>query len=250
MEESDYIYGRHAVLEALRACPERVNKLFIAEGTQGRAVREIHELARRAKVVVKILPRKALERYAAGEVHQGVAASVSPVEYAEPDELMHPYRNGNPALLLVLDSVTDPQNLGAILRTAEAVGVDGVYIPRHRAVGLTAMVAKHSAGASQFVPVARITNVAATVDMLNGNGFQTVATTGDAQPTIYEIDLRPPTAIVIGSEGTGIRPLVQRKCTSSARIPMRGKISSLNASAATAVVLYETLRQRTIANRG
>lgn len=232
------------MLEALRSCPERVNKLFIAEGTHGPTMHEIHELAHRGRVLVKILPRNALERYASGEVHQGVVASVSPVEYADPDELMQPYRDGKPALVLVLDSITDPQNLGAILRTAEAVGVSGVLIPRHRSIGLTPVVAKHSAGASQFVPVARVTNVAVTVGRLNECGIQTVATAGDADKTIYEIDLSLPTAIVIGSEGTGIRHLVRSKCELAVRIPMQGKISSLNASAATAVILYEALRQR------
>lgn len=244
MEESEYIYGRRAVLEALRASPERVNKLFLADGSRGRTTDEIRELARRNKVVVKFLPKRALERYAPGTAHQGVVASMAPVGYADADALMEPHQKGGPALILLLDGITDPQNLGAILRTAEAVGAGGVIIPRHRSVALTPVVAKHSAGASQFVPVARVANIATTLDTLQENGVQTVGTADEAETSIYDVDFTMPTGIVIGSEGGGLRPLVRRKCQVVARIPMRGRISSLNASVAAGVVLYEALRQR------
>lgn len=244
MDESGYIYGRRAVLEALRASAERVNKLFIAQGIRGETINEIRELARQNRVVTKTLPRRGLERYAPAGSHQGVVASMAPQSYADADDLMRPYQDGEPALLLALDGITDPQNFGAILRTAEAVGVGGIIIPRHRSVALTAVVAKHSAGASEFVPVARVPNIARAVDQINENALQTVGTAGDAEATIYEIDFTQPTAIVIGSEGAGLRPLVRKKCGVVARIPMRGRIASLNASAAAAVVLYEALRQR------
>lgn len=244
MGESGYIYGRRTVLEILYSSPERVNKLFIAEGDHGPTIAEIRELAQRNRVVTKFLPKHALNRYAPGTAHQGVVASVSPVRYAEADTLVEPYPEGKPTLLLLLDGLTDPQNFGAILRTAEAVGVNGVIIPRHRSVGLTSVVAKHSAGASEYVPVARVPNIATIADTLNSNGLQTVGTAGDAEKTIYEIDFTLPTAIIIGSEGTGIRPLVRRNCSAMARVPMQGKIASLNASVAAAVVLYEALRQR------
>ncbi len=169
---------------------------------------------------------------------------MTPTSYADADDLMEPYPGGDPALLVVLDGITDPQNLGAILRTAEAVGATGVFIPRHRSASLTSVVAKHSAGASQFIPVARVPNVVRVIETLRENGVQTVGAAGDAEKTIYEVDFTPPTAIVIGSEGTGLRPLVRKKCDLLARIPMRGKIASLNASAAAAVILYEALRQR------
>ncbi len=244
MEESGHIYGRRAVLEVLRSSPDRVSKLFIAEGSRGRTTNEIRELARRHRVVTKTLPRRALERYAPEAAHQGVVASVAPVSYADADELIELYPKGKPALILVLDGITDPQNFGAILRTSEAVGVSGVIIPRHRSVGLTPVVAKQSAGAAQYVPVARVANIATTVDRLKENGIQTVGAAGDADTTMYEIDFKLPTALVIGSEGTGLRSLVRRKCELTARIPMGGKISSLNASVAAAVLLYESVRQR------
>jgi 23S rRNA (guanosine2251-2'-O)-methyltransferase len=244
MGETEYIYGRRAVLEALRSSAERVNKLFIAEGTRGRTITQIRELARRRKVVTNTLPRRGLERYVSGGAHQGVVASVAPVDYADADELITPCHEGKPALLLLLDGITDPQNLGAILRSADAVGVDGVIVPRRRSVGLTPVVAKHSAGASRHVRVARVTNIATTIDALKENGIQTVGMAGDAGRTIYDVDLTSPMGIVIGSEGAGLRPLVRRKCDLEARIPMQGKVSSLNASVAAAVVLYEALRQR------
>ena len=244
MKESDYIYGRRAVLEALNSSPERMNKLFVAEGVRGESIGEIRELARRHRVVTKVLPRRALERYAPGVSHQGVVASMAPVSYADADDLLQPYHNGEPALVVLLDGITDPQNFGAILRTAEAVGVAGVIIPRHRSVALTPVVAKHSAGASQFVPIARVPNIVRAVEALKENGLRAVGAADEAETTIYEVDLTLPTGIVIGGEGAGLRPLVRKKCDLLARIPMRGRISSLNASVAAAVVLYEALRQR------
>ena len=244
MDQSEYIYGRRAVLEALRSSAERMNKLFIAQGAHGEAIGEIWDLAKRSRVVTKVLPKRGLERYAPGASHQGVVASMAPVSYADADDLMQPYRDGRPALVVLLDGITDPQNLGAILRTAEAVGATGVMIPRHRSASLTSVVAKHSAGASQFIPVARVPNIAPVIETLKENGLQVVGAAGEAEATIYEVDLTQPVAVVIGSEGTGLRPLVQKKCDLLARIPMMGKISSLNANAAAAVVLYEALRQR------
>ena len=244
MRQSEYIYGRRAVLEALRASAERVNKLFIAQGVRGETISEIRDLAKMNRVVTKTLPRRALERYAPAASHQGVVASMSPQSYADADDLMQPYQDGEPALVLLLDGITDPQNFGAILRTAEAVGANGVIIPRHRSVALTPVVAKHSAGASQFVPIARVPNIVRALDTLKENGVQAVGTAGDAESTIYDVDFAQPTAIVVGSEGVGLRPLVRKKCDVLARIPMLGRIASLNASAAAAVVLYEVLRQR------
>lgn len=244
MNESEYIYGRRAVLEALRSSPERVNKLFIAEGTKGRIINDIRDLARKNKIVIKTIPKRALERYAPASPHQGMVASMAPSDYADADELMEPHIGGKPALLLALDGITDPQNFGAILRTAEAVGVNGVFIPRHRSVTLSQVAAKHSAGATQYVPVARVTNIATLIDTLQESDIQTIGTAGDADATIYDLDFTIPTAIIIGAEGTGLRPLVRKKCAFVVRIPMRGKIASLNASVAAGVILYEALRQR------
>jgi 23S rRNA (guanosine2251-2'-O)-methyltransferase len=221
-----------------------LNKLFIAEGAHGPAIDEIRRLAKENRVVTKYLPKRALEKYVPEAVHQGVVASMTPVEYAEPDEVMQPRKNGKPALILVLDGITDPQNFGAMLRTSEAAGVSGVIIPRHRSVTLTSVVAKHSAGAVEYVQVARVANIAQTAGGLSENGVQIVGAAGDAEKTIYEIDFTAPTAIIIGSEGSGLRALVRSKCDQTAHIPMLGKISSLNASVAAAVILYEAVRQR------
>jgi 23S rRNA (guanosine2251-2'-O)-methyltransferase len=244
MSESQNIYGRRAVLEALRSAPDRVNKLFIAQGVRGETIDEIRELAKQHRVITKVLPRRGLERYAPEGSHQGVVASVAPVGYADVDDLTLPFQNGEPALIVALDGVTDPQNFGAILRTAEAVGAGGVIIPRHRSVALTPVVAKHSAGASQFIPVARVPNIVRVIEALDKQDVQTVGAAGEAEMTIHEVDFTLPTAIIIGGEGAGLRPLVRKKCSLLARIPMRGKIASLNASAAAAVILYEALRQR------
>ncbi|RJP23242.1 MAG: 23S rRNA (guanosine(2251)-2'-O)-methyltransferase RlmB [Candidatus Abyssobacteria bacterium SURF_5] len=245
MEETGYVYGRRAVMEVLTSSPERINKIFLAEGDHGRIISEIRELAKQHHIVLKFVPRRALEKYVPhGSAHQGIVASVAPVEYADPEGIMQPFKGTTPALIVVLDEISDPQNLGAILRTAEAVGVSGVLIPRHRSAGLTPVVAKHSAGASQYVPVARVTNLAQTIDALNESEVSTVGAAGDAEKTLYEMDFAVPTAIVIGSEGAGLRPLVRRQCSELARIPMVGKIESLNASVAAAVFLYEAFRQR------
>jgi 23S rRNA (guanosine2251-2'-O)-methyltransferase len=244
MEEPEYIYGRRAVLEALRSTPERVNKLFLADGSRGRIIHDIWTLARTNKIIIKSLPKQVLEQYAPADSHQGVCASIAPTDYADADKLMELHRKEKPSLLVALDGITDPQNFGAILRTAEAVGVDGVFIPRHRSVTLSQTVAKLSAGASQYVPVARVTNIATLLDNLRENGIQTLGTAEEAATTMYDADFTVPTAIVIGSEGKGLRPLVRKKCELIVRIPMQGKIASLNASAAAAVILYEALRQR------
>jgi len=244
MKGSEYICGRRAVLEALRGSPGRVNKLFIAKGSHGRTTDEICNLARKNKVVIKNLPMRAIDTMAAITSHQGVIASVAPVEYAEVDALIEPYPDGKPALVLVLDELTDTQNFGAILRTADAAGVNGVIIPRHRSVSLTPVVAKISAGASEHIPVAKIANIARIIDTMKEAGIQTVGASDDADRTVYEIDFTVPTGIVIGGEEKGVRPLVRKKCDVMARIPMRGRIASLNASVAAALIMYEALRQR------
>jgi 23S rRNA (guanosine2251-2'-O)-methyltransferase len=244
-EEGGYIYGRRAVQEILNSSPHRVNKIFLAAGDHGQIIEEIRHLARKNHIIIGIVPRQALSRYVPrGAAHQGVVASVAPIEYAEPERIIEPFRNGRPSLILILDEITDPQNFGAILRTCDAVGVAGVLIPRRKSVGLTPVVAKHSAGATNYVPVARIGNLAQFIDRLQEQGWQVVGAAGGADRTIYDADFRPPTALVIGSEGTGIRRLIRQKCDFLVSIPMQGHIGSLNASVAAAVILYEALRQR------
>lgn len=249
-EESGYIYGRRAVREILDSSPHRVNKIFLTAGDHGQIVGEIRDLARKNHIIISIVPRQALSRYVPrGAAHQGIVASVAPIEYAEPEQIMEPFRNGTPSLILILDEITDPQNFGAILRSCDAVGVAGVLIPRRKSVGLTPVVAKHSAGATNYVPVARIGNLAQFIDRLQEKGWQVVGAAGGVDTTIYDADFRPPTALVIGSEGMGIRRLIREKCDFLVSIPMEGHIGSLNASVAAAVILYEAFRQRRDVNR-
>jgi 23S rRNA (guanosine2251-2'-O)-methyltransferase len=249
-EESGYIYGRRTIQEILSSSPHRVNKIFLAAGDHGQIIGEIRDLARKNRIIISVVPRQALNRYVPrGAAHQGVVASVAPVEYAEPEQIIEPFRNGQPSLILLLDEITDPQNFGAILRTCDAVGVAGVLIPRRKSVGLTPVVAKHSAGATNYVPVARIGNLAQFIDRLQELDWQVVGAAGGVDTTMYDADFRPPTALVIGSEGTGIRRLIRQKCDVLVSIPMQGHIGSLNASVAAAVILYEALRQRKEINR-
>jgi 23S rRNA (guanosine2251-2'-O)-methyltransferase len=177
--------------------------------------------------------------------HQGVIAYVSVKDYVEVDDILEIAReSGRPPFILVLDEITDPQNLGSLLRTADAAGVHGVIIPKRRAVGLNAAVSKASAGAVEYVPVARVTNIGQTLDVLKKNNIWVIGTDSSGKQPFYEGDLKGPVALVIGSEGEGIGRLVLEKCDFVVNIPMMGKITSLNASAAGAVVMYEILRQR------
>jgi 23S rRNA (guanosine2251-2'-O)-methyltransferase len=245
MEETGFIYGRREVVEILNSSPHRVNKIFLAEGDHGPIIGEIRDLAKKSHIIIKVVPRRALDNYAPrGAAHQGVVASIAPVEYADPDDIIQPYKHGQPSLIVALDEISDPQNFGAILRTCDAVGAAGVLIPRHRSVGLTSVVAKHSAGATEYVPVARVGNLAQLLDHLREVEWQIIGAGGDADMTMYEVDFTVPTVIVIGSEGAGIRRLIRQKCDHIVSIPMKGRIGSLNASVAAAVILYEALRQR------
>lgn len=240
------VYGVNPVRERLRAAAEGVSELWLAEGaTRGAAFAELQRLARAAGAKVREAPRQRLERLAGTDRHQGVVAVVSDFRYAEVEDLLAAAAaSGRPALLVVLDGVEDPHNLGAIVRSAHALGAHGVVIPRDRAVGVTPAAAKASAGAVERCPVARVTNVAKTVERLKAEGVWSVALSADGERPLGEVDLRGPTALVLGSEGEGLRPLVRRTCDLSAIIPMTGEIDSLSVSAAAAVALYEAARQR------
>ena len=239
------IYGLNPVRELLRASAE-VSELWLAEGgTRGAAFAELERLARRAQAKVRSAPRAKLDRLAGTDRHQGVVAVVADFRYAEVDELLAAARaSGRPPLLVVLDGVEDPHNLGAIIRSAHALGAHGVVIPKDRAVGVTPAVAKASAGAVERCPVARVTNVAQCVESLKEAGVWSVALAADAEKPLSALDLRGPTALVLGSEGEGLRPLVRRTCDLVARIPMMGDIDSLSVSASASVALYEAARQR------
>ncbi len=239
------IYGLHPVRELLRAGAEGLSELWIAEGAREREVPSLERLARAAGAKVRAAPRARLDRLAGTDRHQGVVAVVSDYTYSELGQLLALARErAEPPLLVVLDGIEDPQNLGAIVRSAHALGAHGTIIPRDRAAGVTPAAAKASAGAVEHCLVARVTNIARTLELLGQSGVWSVALGPDGDRSLAEVDLAGPVALVVGSEGQGIRPLVRRGCDHIARIPMAGKVGSLNASAAAAIALYEAARQR------
>lgn len=241
---TDLLYGLHPVLEALRAKDCGLNRIYLEQGCRGRAVEEILELARARHVPVAFEPREGLDRRAGTARHQGAVGIAAAKSYASLDDLLESVSGLDAPLLLVLDGIEDPNNLGAILRTAEAAGAQGVILPARRAVGLTAVVAKISAGAVEHLPVARVVNLSQAIERLKEARFWIYGLDAKGSRSYTEVDYRGPVALVVGGEGRGLRPLVAGRCDGSVRIPMRGKVESLNVSVATAIVLYEILRQR------
>src|SRR5574340_590167 len=240
------VYGVNPVRELLRSGGEGVGELWLAEGgTRGASFAELERLGRAAHATVRAAPRAKLDRLAGTDRHQGVVAGVADFRYADLDQVLAAAReSGRPPLLVVLDGVEDPHNLGAVIRSALALGAHGVVIPKDRAVGVTPAVAKASAGAVERCPVVRVTNVAKTLEALQGEGLWSVALAADGERALTEVDLTGPIALVLGSEGEGLRPLVRRSCDLTARIPMTGELDSLSVSASAAVALYEAARQR------
>lgn len=242
VETSDEILsGRHPVLEALKA-GRPMNKLLLAEGAEGGSLAEIIARAKESGIVIQNVPRASLTRLA-GERHQGIVAYVSPRAYAEVDEIVA-RETGQIPLVLILDEVEDPHNLGAILRTADATGVQGVIIPKRRAVPLTGTVAKAAAGALEYVPVARVSNLVQTMEYLKKQGYWIVGASVGAEHRHTEVDMTGKIALVIGAEGKGLGRLVESTCDHVVSLPMMGQLQSLNASVAAGVMLYEAVRQR------
>ena len=240
----DLIEGRNALTEALRS-GRSIDKLYVAEGSTDRSLARLAAQAKEAGAVVVPTDRRKLDQMSPTGAHQGVIAAVAAHEYASVDEILElAAQRGEAPLLVICDELSDPHNLGAILRTAECAGAHGVIIPKRRSVGLTAVVAKTSAGAVEYLPVARVSNVVNTIRELKDKGVWIYGTAADADSGLYRTDLTGPAAIVIGNEGEGMSRLVRESCDVLVSIPMKGKISSLNASAAAAVLLYEALRQR------
>ena len=238
------IEGRNAVREALRA-GAAVDKLYIARGGTDRTLGRIAALAREQGVVVVEVDRRKLDAMSATHSHQGVIAAAAVREYASLDSILDAARErGEPPLVVVCDEISDPHNLGAIIRTAECAGAHGVVIPKRRSAGLTAVVEKTSAGAVSYLPVARVPNIPALLKELKERGLWIYGADAAGERSLYGTDLRGPAALVIGSEGDGMSRLTRESCDFLLSIPLRGRISSLNASAAAAVLLYEVLRQR------
>lgn len=240
----DLLLGRNAVTEALRA-GRGINRILLAEGSREAQIAPILELARTRGVPVEFVAREKIERAAQGARHQGVLAQAAPVAYQELDAILRAAeQKGHAPLLVLLDELEDPHNLGALLRTADATGVDGILIPRRRSVPLNATVAKTSAGAIEYVPVARIGNVTQTLKELKAKGFWVAGTDMDGTP-YDKADLKGALVLVIGSEGHGMTRLVKEQCDFIVSLPMVGRINSLNASVAGSILMYEALRQRT-----
>jgi len=243
-EADGIIEGRNAVIEALRA-GTAIDKIYLVKGETDKTLGHIASKARAAGVVVVDADRRKLDAMSRTHAHQGVIALAAVREYVSVQSLLAAAaaKNEKP-LLVVCDEISDPHNLGAILRTAECAGAHGVIIPKRRSAGLTAVVAKTSAGAVSYLPVARVANIPALLKELKEQGVWVFGTAADGTTPLYQADLKGPTAIVIGSEGEGMTRLARENCDFLVSIPMKGRISSLNASAAAAVLLYEAVRQR------
>lgn len=244
MSQLEKIYGLHAVEALLRHHPKRVKQVWLAEGRGDPRAQVLFELAAQARVSVGQCERREMDAWVEG-VHQGVVAEVSPSQVwgeAMLDELLD--RAEGPPLLLVLDGVTDPHNLGACLRTADAAGALAVIVPKDKSATLNATVRKVACGAAEVIPLVAVTNLARTLEKLQQKGLWIVGTAGEAEQSLYEQDLTGPIVLVMGAEGRGMRRLTREHCDYLVRLPMAGSVSSLNVSVATGVCLFEALRQR------
>lgn len=244
VETGEIIVGRNSVAEALKS-GRSINKLMVAKGQRQGSVRSIIGDAREQGLVVQEVETAKLDELAGNNRHQGIAAFVAPISYVETEDILAKAADSNePSFVVLLDEIEDPHNVGAILRTADAAGVHGVLIPKRRSCPISATVAKTSAGAVEYVPVARIGNIGQTIKQLKEAGLWIVGADMDGDKEYYEADLTGPIAVVIGSEGKGMGRLTKEQCDFVVKIPMRGKINSLNASVACSLLLYEILRQR------
>lgn len=237
------IEGRNAVLEAFRS-GKTIDKLFVLDGCQDGPVRTILREARKYDTIINYVPKERLDQISETGKHQGVIAYAAAYEYAEVEDILKlAEEKGEPPFIFLLDGIEDPHNLGAIIRTANLAGAHGVIIPKHRASGLTATVARTSAGALNYTPVARVTNLANTIEDLKKRGLWFVCADMGGE-LMYKLNLKGPIGLVIGNEGNGVGKLVREKCDMIASIPMKGDIDSLNASVAAGVLAYEIVRQR------
>ena len=243
-EVEGQLEGRNALTEALRA-GRTIDKVFIATGDTDKGLQRLAAEAKEAGAVVVPVDRRKLDQMSFTRSHQGVIALTAAHEYATIDEILQEAADrGENALIVICDELTDPHNLGAILRSAECAGAHGVIIPKRRSVGLTATVAKAAAGAMEYMKVARVTNINSAIAELKEKGVWVFGTAAEGSVPMYKADLTVPAAIVIGNEGDGMSPLVRKNCDVMVHIPMKGRISSLNASAAASILLYEAVRQR------
>lgn len=237
------IEGRNAVMEAFRA-GKPIDKLFVQDGCKDGPIQSITREARKHDTIVNFVPRERLDQMSETGKHQGVIAYAAAYEYAEVEDILKAAEEkGEPPFIFLLDGIEDPHNLGAIIRTANLAGAHGVIIPKHRASGLTATVARTSAGALNYTPVAKVTNLATTIEDLKKRGLWFVCADMGGE-SMYRLNLKGPIGLVIGNEGSGVGKLIREKCDMIASIPMKGDIDSLNASVAAGVLAYEIVRQR------
>ena len=243
-EVEGQIEGRNALTEALKA-GRAIDKVFVAEGNTDRSLQRLAAQAQEAGAVIVPVDRRKLDQMSATRSHQGVIALVAAHEYFTIDDILEEAASrGENALIVICDELSDPHNLGAIMRTAECAGAHGVIIPKRRSVGLTATVAKASAGAMEYMKVARVTNINNAINELKEKGVWIFGTAAEGSVPMYKADLTGPAAIVIGNEGDGLSQLVRKNCDVMVHIPMKGRITSLNASNAASILLYEAVRQR------
>lgn len=243
-ENEGQLEGRNALTEALKS-GRTIDKVFIASGETDRALQRLAAEAKQAGAVVVPVDRRKLDTMSLTHAHQGVIAMAAAREYATIDEILQTARErGEAPLIVICDELSDPHNLGAIIRSAECAGAHGVIIPKRRSVALTAVVAKASAGALEYMKVAKVTNLTAAIRELKEKGVWIYGTAAEGSVPMYQANLKDAAAIVVGSEGDGMSRLVRENCDVTVHIPMKGKISSLNASAAASVLLYEAVRQR------
>ncbi len=236
------VYGINAVLEALRAGAGKIERVCILRDQHNPRVQEIVDASRQAHVPVSFEQRAWLDRKSEGERHQGVLCYVSEIAALEPEEVLE--QASSPGLVIVLDGIEDPHNLGAIIRSAEVAGADGLFLPQRRSAGLSPTVARSSAGAASHLKIARIPNLARLIELLKKNGYWVAGLDAESGRPLWEADFKAPTALVLGNEGSGLHRLVREKCDFLVSIPVRGKVSSHNVSVAAGIALYEVLRQR------
>lgn len=242
---SQIIYGIHPVREALTSSSLRFQKILVSSRNPSSSLQMILDLAQKRNVPLAFSDRETLDQMVKGGLHQNIIGIVEETSYVDLEEVLaRPKQEGTKTLFLILDGIQDPQNLGSLIRTALGCGVHGVIIPKDRAVGITPAVIKASAGAAAHMPVARVVNIAMTVDRLKKEGLWVYGASGEAKDRIYDLDLNIDLALVIGAEGKGIRPLVKKKCDRLFSIPMKGPVSSFNASVSGGMILYEAMRQR------
>jgi len=241
------LVGIHAVAEAIKAYPDRIERICIERGQKNPRVQEIIKEAQQRHVRTSFEEKSWLDRKAEGARHQGILCYAAEVDTLDSEEILE--QAGTPGLLVVLDGIEDPHNLGAILRSAEAAGADGVFLPRHRTAGLSATVAKASAGAVSHIKVARVPNIAQLVESVKKRGYWVVGLDAASDLSIWDTDLSGPVVLVVGNEGSGLHRLVREKCDFVVSLPIHGKVSSYNVSVAAGIALYEVLRQRAVQGR-